>query len=173
MKEKITAFINNLIIYDYVLFGSILLLFILFIILAILLRKKLGLSIFLVLFSFIFLLVSPFVAYKQMHEYLFVNELVLTTQKRLKFTEAIVIKGTISNISKFKSIDCQITATTHKVTGNKMKDMLFQYLPFKTATISENNITKGEIREFKMFIEPFRYKKDYNLSIDSGCSLKK
>ena len=46
MKEKITAFINGLIIYDYILFGAVFTLFILFIVLAIVLRNRVGLSIF-------------------------------------------------------------------------------------------------------------------------------
>jgi len=172
MKEKITVFVNNLIIYDYVLFGSIFALFILFIILAIVLRGKLGVAIFLVLFSFSFLFVSPIIAYRAMHKFLFEDTLILTTQKKLKFTKAIVLKGTISNKSKFKYIDCQIVASTYKVTGNKIKDFIFQYAPFQSAMMIENNITQGEVREFKMFIEPFTYTKDYNLSIDSSCSIK-
>ena len=58
MKAKITAFIDGLIIYDYILFGSVFALFILFIILAIVLRKKVALAVFLTLFSFIFLFVG-------------------------------------------------------------------------------------------------------------------
>jgi len=172
MKAKITAFINNLIIYDYVLFGSVFALFILFIVLAILLRRKQGISIFLVLLSFATLFVGPTFGYTQMHKYLFKNDLILTTQKKLSFTKAVVIKGTISNSSKFDSINCKIDVGAYKVTGNEMKDFIFKFKPFKKATLLENNISKGEVREFKMFIEPFTYSKEYNISIESSCSLK-
>ncbi|MEA2100535.1 MAG: DUF2393 family protein [Campylobacterota bacterium] len=169
MKAKITAFINNLIIYDYVLFGSVFALFILFIVLAILLRAKLGLSILLVFLSFFILIFGPTLGYTQMHKFVFKNELILSSQKKLSFTKAVVIKGTISNSSKFDFISCKITANAYKVAGNKIKDFIFPFSPFKKASIFENDISKGEIREFKMFIEPFTYSKDYNISIDSSC----
>jgi len=59
IKEKITAFINELVVYDYILFGSVFALFLLFIILAIILRKKIVLSIVLILFSFTILTLGP------------------------------------------------------------------------------------------------------------------
>ena len=169
MKAKITAFMNNLIIYDYILFGSIFALFILFIILAILLRGRLGLSIFLVFLSFSTLIFTPIIAYTQMHKFIFKNELILLSQKKLSFTKAVVIKGSINNNSKFDFITCEITAKAYKVTGNKIKDFIFPYSPFAKAAIFENDISKGEVREFKMFIEPFTYSKDYNVSIESSC----
>ncbi len=36
-------------------------------------------------------------------------------------------------------------------------------------SIVEEDIGVGEIREFKLFIEPFTYSKDYNVSIGSKC----
>jgi hypothetical protein len=115
------------------------------------------------------LIAGPIFGYIEMHKFLFKNQLTLTTQKKLSFTKAIVIKGTISNSSKFDSISCKITASAYKVTGNKIKDFVFKFAPFKKAHLLENNLTKGEVREFKMFIEPFTYSKDYNLSLDSSC----
>jgi len=46
MKAKISAFVHNLLIYDYILFGAVFALFILFIILAVLVRKRLGFALF-------------------------------------------------------------------------------------------------------------------------------
>ena len=75
MKLKIQNFIDGLIPYDYILFGSVLALFVLFIVLAILLRKKITLAIFLVLLAFATFLLGPTLGYVAMHKFLFKNHL--------------------------------------------------------------------------------------------------
>jgi len=169
MKHKITAFMHNLILYDYMLFGGIFVLFIVLIIIGILLRKKMGLSIFIVLLAFATLFVGPVVGYIKMHEYLFKNSCELVEQKRLTFTNAIVVLGTLKNESKFDFKSCKILSSVHKNTGNKFKDYLFQFKSLKNMSIIENNITKEESREFKMIIEPFTYSKNYTISLKAKC----
>lgn len=169
MKEKLTAFINNLILYDYILFGSVFLIFILFIILAIVLHRKVGVAIFLVLFAFATLLLGSTLGYIQMHKFLYKNSVTLTSQKKLNFTQAVVVKGTVSNESKFNFERCVITASAYKITKNKYKNMLMPFKPFQKATVVEENIPKGTTREFKMFIEPFTYSNEYNLSLEASC----
>ena len=83
MKEKLTAFINGLITYDYILFGSVFGIFILFVIFAILLRKRLKFSIFVLLLSFLVFFVGPTIGYKEMHKYLFKNSITLISQKKI------------------------------------------------------------------------------------------
>ena len=169
MKEKITAFIHNLIIYDYILFGSAFVLFILFIILAILLRRKLGVAIFLVLFGFATLLLAPSVGYIEMHQYLFKNSTKLIFQKKLNFVKAIVVKGTVTNESKFNFKSCKITANIYKASKNKLKNYVYRLKPFQKMSIIEYNISKGTTRKFEMIVEPFRYTQDYNLSLEGSC----
>lgn len=71
MKEKIDAFIQGLIVYDYILFGSVFILFILFIVLSLLSKRKVGISVFFVLLSFSILLLGPTLGYIKMHQFLF------------------------------------------------------------------------------------------------------
>lgn len=169
MKAKITAFINDLILYDYILFGAVFVLFILFIILAIVLRKKVGFSIFLALLGFAILLLGPTLGYIKMHQFLYKNTILLTSQKKLTFTKAIVIKGTISNDSKFNFKSCKVTASAFKVSTNPIKNFIYPFKPLKNMSIVESDIPMGTNREFKMFIEPFTYSKDYNISLDARC----
>jgi hypothetical protein len=169
MKEKITAFVHNLLVYDYILFSSAFALFILFIILAILLRDKIGLAIFLVLFGFATLLLAPTLGYIEMHKYLFKNSTELVSQKKLNFVEAIVVKGRIKNESKFNFKQCKITASVYKVGKNKLKNYVYRLKPLKKMSIIEHDIPKGTTKEFKMFVEPFRYSRDYNLSLKASC----
>ena len=169
IKEKITAFIDELVIYDYILFGSVFILFLLFIILAIVLRKKVAISIFLILLSFSILTLGPTLGYIKMHEYLFKNSCELISQKRLSFTPAIVVKGKVTNESKVDFKSCKITASVFKSSKNIIKKHIYPLKPLKKMSIWQENILKGETQEFKIIIEPFTYKKDYNISIKASC----
>lgn len=169
MKEKITLFIDGLITYDYILFGSSFTLFILLIILAIVLRRKIGLAIFLILLSFSLLILGPTLGYIKMHEYLFKNSTELISQKRLEFIDAIVVKGTLSNESKKKFTACKITAKVHKVSKNALKDYLYQFKSIKNMSIIRENIEVGRSIDFKIIVEPFTYSKEYNISLGAKC----
>ena len=169
LKTKITAFINELILYDYILFGTIFVLFILFIILGIILRRKMGLAIFLILLAFAIVFLGPTLGYKEMHKFLFKNSITITTQKKLTFTKAIVIKGVLTNESKFNFKSCKITASAYKLSKNPIKKYIYPFKPIKKMSIIELDIPKGSSKEFKMFIEPFTYSKEYNISIGANC----
>ncbi len=169
MKEKITAFIDELIKYDYILFGSVFTLFILFIVLALILRRKVGLSIFLVLFSFTILVVGPTLGYVEMHKYLFKNSIALISQKKLNFSNAIVVKASLTNESKLDFKTCKITINVHKVSKNMIKKYLYKFKTIKKATVIKENIKIGEKIEFKVFVEPFTYSKDYNITLGANC----
>lgn len=169
MKSKITTFINELIFYDYILFGSVFCLFILFIVLSLLLRRKIAMSIFLALSAFMILFLGFTLGYVQMHQFLYKNTTTLLSQKKLTFTKAIVVKGEITNNSKFDFKSCKITAAAYKVTGNKMKDFLFKFKPIREGSVVQTDILKAQSKEFKLFIEPFTYSKDYNISVKGKC----
>jgi len=169
VKSKITAFIHNLISYDYMLFGGVFVLFLLFIIFAILLRKKIGLSLFFLLLGFIILFVGPTVGYIQLHKYLFASEVQIISQKKLSFTPAIVVKGSLKNVSKFDFKECKITAYVHKKSKNKLRNYIYQLKNIKKMSMIESHIPKGEIKMFKLIIEPFSYTKDYHISIKASC----
>lgn len=169
LKEKITAFINNLISYDYILFGSVFFLFLLFIILAIVLRRKTVLAIILILLSFAILVLGSTFGYVKMHQILFKNSTKLISQKKLSFTPAVVVNGSVTNESKFDFKSCKVTASAYKVSKNAIKKHIYPLKPFKNMSIIKENILKGETKKFKIIVEPFTYKRDYNISIKASC----
>jgi hypothetical protein len=169
MKHKIQAFIDGLILYDYILFGASFVLFLLFIILAIVLRKHLKSALFCVLLSFAILLLGPTVGYIEMHKFLYKNSVKLTEYKKLEFVEALLVKGELKNESKFHFKECKITALVSKKSNNKYKDMLLKLKPFKKMSIVERDIVQGQTRAFKIIVEPFHYKKEFNLSVEASC----
>ena len=169
MREKLLAFIHGLILYDYILFGLSFVLFILFIVLALLLRKRLIAGLFFVLLGFATLTLGPTLGYIEMHKYLFKNSVKLISQKRLHFVQAVIVRGSITNESKFDFKTCKISAAVYKVTKNKYKNYLLKLKPFQKMSIVEHDLPKGQRREFRMVIEPFTYKKDYNISMRASC----
>ena len=170
MKQKLIAFIDSLILYDYILFGAVGVLFILFLLLAILLRRKTALSVFIVLIAFLILLLGPTLGYKMMHQFLYKNEVLITKIKKLEFTDALLVEGVVKNSSKMDFLTCKVKAGAYKVTGKKIPDMIYPFKPFKKAYLKLDTIIKpGETEKFKLFLEPFHYSKEYNLSIGADC----
>ncbi|MDQ7045846.1 MAG: DUF2393 domain-containing protein [Sulfurimonas sp.] len=169
MKSQITAFIKNLIMYDYVLFGGAFVLFILFVILGLILRKKIAIALFFILLGFSTLLLAPTFGYKMLHNYLFKNTTILIKEKRLEFTDAIVVKGSIQNTSKFNFKECKITANVHKRSKNKYRNYLLQFKTIKKMSIIETDIKKEELRNFKIIVAPFTYPRDYNITLGAKC----
>ena len=169
MKEKITAYINSLGTYDYVLFGGVFVTFILLIILALLLRRSILKAVLLILLAFIVLFVGPTFGRKSMYDYLYKNSVTITSQKKLHYSNAIVVKGMIQNDSKKNFQTCKIKITVHKANKNKLKNYLYRFKIIKKMSLYEYEIAKGQKRYFKAIVEPFTYKKDYNISIGADC----
>ncbi|MBN2817042.1 MAG: DUF2393 family protein [Campylobacterales bacterium] len=169
MNAKIAAFIDGLISYDYILFIGSFVFFILFIILTILLRKKITLALLFLFLGFTTLFLGPTVGYVKMHKYLFKNSVILESQKKLSFTETVVVKGRVINESNYDFKNCKVTASAYKVTKNEYKNFLLKLKPFKKRSMLTTEIPKGGSYDFKLFIEPFTYSKEYNISLEADC----
>jgi hypothetical protein len=169
MKEKISALIHSFILYDYILFGATFFLFLLFIILTIIVRRKKLLAGFLFLLSFSILILTPTLGYQKMHQYLFKNSVEIISQKRLQFTDAIVLKGRVTNESKKDFSSCKITAKVSQASKNKLRNFIYQFKIIQTSTLVKENISQNSSENFKMIIEPFTYKKRYSISLKADC----
>lgn len=169
MKSKITAFINDLISYDYLLFGMVFTLFVLLIILGILLRKRLVIALFFILLAFAVLVVGPSYGYVKMHEILFKNSTQLLSEKKLQFSEAVVVYGSLTNESKKNFKSCKVTASAYALSTNKLKNFIKSLKPLKHTSIVIENIAVSQTRKFKIIVEPFRYSKKYKISLGADC----
>jgi len=169
MSPRVEEFIDNLIIYDYVLFASSFVLFILFIVLAIILHKRIGAAIFFLILAFSTLLILPSYGYIVMHNYLFKNSVTLETQQKLSYSEALLIRGVVTNESRFDFSSCRVTASAYRVTQNKYKNYLLKLKPFIKSSITTPEIALGQSHRFEFFVEPFTYTGDYNVSIGADC----
>jgi hypothetical protein len=169
MKAKLTAFIDQLMFYDYLLFGGSLLLFLLLLILAILLRERLAAALLCVFAAFAVLVLGPTLGYVTLHEQLFRHEIRLTEVKKLTFTDALLVQGTLTNLSGRPFSRCRISADLYKVSHNALLDRIRPYFPRQSGTVLKEGIAPGAEVAFKIFVEPFSYTDDYNVSIGASC----
>jgi hypothetical protein len=169
MSFSIARFIEELIVYDYILLGSTFFIFITLVILAIVKRNKTYMSIFLFTLAFSIAILSPTIIRTQMHKVLFKNSATITDKKELTYTNAVIVYAKVKNTSKYNFSICKIEVDAYKVSGNSIKDYLFKLNPFLTASSIEYDIAKGEEIDIKVILEPFIYEKDYNISIGASC----
>lgn len=169
MKERIIEFIHDLTNYDYILFAALFVIFLLLLISTLLLRKKRFLGSFMLLLSLAVLFIGPVVGYIQLHEYLYKNSSKITNIKALEFTPALVVIANMTNESQRDFSTCKINVNIFKVAHNQLLDAIFPFNPFQTMQVIETNILKGETRDLKIIVEPFTYKQDYNVSLDTDC----
>jgi hypothetical protein len=169
MKNKINAVLDALIVQDYILFASVFVLFLLLMILAIVLRAKKNISRLIVSIAFLILILGPTLGYIEMHKYLFKSDVELVDEQKLEFTKAIVVHGKLSNSSKLNFKSCRIVATAYRKTPNEYKNYILRLKPLQKSSIVIQDIKKDEIKEFKMFIEPFTYTKEYEVNLESSC----
>lgn len=170
LKESLQAFGESLHAYDYVLFGICGALFLVLLLLAIVLRNKVGLSLLLVLLSFIILIAGPIVSYNYVHATVFKTVISELKIKKLEFSEAIVIKGKLTNLGKKSYKKCEISSSAYKGANNFLEELVFPLKPFlKRSIIKEENIDINSSVDFKLLLEPFTYSKEYNISVKVDC----
>ncbi len=170
LKETLQAFIKTLHPYDYLFFGISGALFLLILLLAILLRKRVGLSLFLVLLAFIIIISGPIAGYQYIHSTIYKTELKEMLIKRLEFSEAVVIKGKLTNLGKQSYHTCAITAKAYQGADNFLEALVYPLKPFQQMTIiDKESLDINQTREFKMILEPFTYSKEYNISVQASC----
>ncbi|MDX9813910.1 MAG: DUF2393 family protein [Sulfurimonas sp.] len=169
MLESIRGFIDELIIYDYILFGSILLVFVIFIILSIVFRRSTIVSTLLLLVGFGVLFGGSFVGYKELHSYLFKHTLTINESKKLTYTKAIVLKATLKNESKRVFNECKISASVYRKKEYKLVEEILKLKPIAKMSIVESNIDIDSTRDIKMLIEPFDHDGDFGVTLSAKC----
>jgi len=169
MKEKLLLYLHSFTTYDLIYFAAVGSIFILLIVLVLLARKKLTLALLLLLFAILELSLGVTLGFSYFHNYLYKNTITLTKAKRLQFVQAVIIEGTLKNESRFDFKECKVEAVITKDTHNKIKNLIFKLKPIRVKSIILEDIPKGADTTFRFLIEPFTYKKDFNVSVQGTC----
>jgi hypothetical protein len=169
MKTTILAFMDTLKLYDYLLFGGILFLFLFFLILAILFHNKLALAVTLIISAFIILVTAP-IQYMVLHKYLYKHTITLTTVQDLEFTDALLVRGDVNNTSQQTINECTLYISISKVSPLKILNNFYPYIPFKTQPLHfKTPLKPKESYSFKILIEPFSYQKHFQVIARGQC----
>lgn len=169
MMNQLSAYIGTLGTVDYLILGGSLLLFLLFLILALLLRTKRMLSLLLIFLAFAIIILLPTLGSQKLHDVIFKHTLSINEVRKLEFSEALVVKGLFENNSTLTFNACTLTAEVYKVTGNSMLDIISPLNPFQKGSIVLEDISPGQKADFKIFVEPFTYTDEYNISTGARC----
>lgn len=170
LRSNLQAFISSLHTYDYILFGAVGAFFLLLLLLAIVLRKNIVTSLFLVLFALIVIVAGPIAGYKYIHATVYKAEISNLLIKKLEFTEALIIKGQLRNVGKQSYSRCIISADAYKGASNFFEELIYPLKPFqKVSILKEEDLNITQSLDFKLIMEPFTYSNEYNLSVKANC----
>ena len=170
VKTAILDFFNTLSVYDYVGFIITIVLFTLFLILALLLRRRTKLSMIFVVIAFIFFFAGPSAAHIFVKKTIFKSTPTLGEVKKLVYSDTLLIKGALFYIGQKDANHCKVEAHVHKRSTNSIKDFAYDLKTYKLGSDTiDKKFTKGDRVDFKIVIEPFTYKGDYNITLNSGC----
>ena len=171
-KFILTRFFDTIGTYDYIGFFLSIFLFLLFLIIYLLLRKHIKRSIFLAIIGFSFLFMGPVFSHKLVKNTLYNSEANITTVKQLHYSDTLLIKGVLHYKGIKDASHCLVSADIYKKGKNMVKDFVYNLKAYRKGSHKlDATFSTGTNKNYKIVIEPFAYKGDYNISISSGCYL--
>lgn len=169
-RSFLTDFFNTLSTYDYIGFFLSLFIFLLFIILALILRAHTKRALILVSLGFVALFAGPVFSHKLIKNTIYYSDASITQIKQLYYSDTLLIKGVINYKGLKDANHCKVEAKLHKKGTNMIKSFVYSLKSFRSGYHKmDKTFTQGDSSAFKIVIEPFNYKGDYNITIDTGC----
>lgn len=170
IKTTLLDFADSLHTYDYIFFASFGAVYLLILLMAIVLRKRVSLSLFLVLLAFVVIIAGPIFGYQYTHGKLYKTEISDLVVKKLEFSEALVFKGKLKNLGQQSFQKCTVTASACKGATNFYEELRCYLEPFQqTSEVYEKELPVNGTLEFKLVMEPFTYSNEYNTSVKADC----
>lgn len=95
----------------------------------------------------------------------------VTLVKKLNFSDALIVEGTITNLSQKDFSLCLVQTFVFKQTHDEgLKALLPKLKPIANQSIFiKAEITKENSIEFKNVFEDFRYTGDFNATVKAEC----
>ena len=171
--ERLTDFINNLTIYDYLAFGVLGLLFILFLIL-IFVPKNAMVRLFMLLLTILTLIVGPFGVKFGLDSIVRKTELNVSETKRLTFANTLIVVGNIKNVGKIDYTKCKISTTViPKGESSYINHFNFflnpLYKSYDSIDLQGLPLKIGEDMDFRVSINDFTPKEDFDVDVRGVC----
>ena len=171
LKLSILTYIHNLGLYDYIAFTWLLITFFILLILAvIIIKKSTKLSMFLIIFSIIFLITGPFLIKYYLGKTIRTVKIDNIKFQKLNFSHTLIIDYSIKNKSKKPFKLCEIKTIIYKKSPSKIKLFLNQLKPidFRTILVKEPIEPNNSINK-RLVLDNFATSYDINISVDAQC----
>lgn len=173
MQEKIINYFNNfaqsLTMYDYLGFAILLLVFILFIVLAILARNRIGTALFFSLFAFMLLIAGPFGVKFGFDQLIRKNSVGVEDYKKLVYSDSVTVDLNITNKGKIDFSKCEVKVFAVKDVKNSYLQHLYNLKPLARSTKVIEDIQIGQTKEFKSVIDNFTKQDGFNIRAKGEC----
>lgn len=170
LKSSILLYLNHFTMHDYVAYAWLILIFFVFILLAIFLAKKsLATSLLAFILSLVILFVAPFVLKHYLDQFLRPNQ-ITTVAKKLNFSNTLIVSGNIKNISKKDFSLCSIHVSVISDSKNTIKNFLNALKPLTKKTILiQEGIKVNESMDFRIVFDNYLHNSDINVSAKADC----
>ena len=158
-------------IYDYIAVGwFVFVLLLLFVLIILLARKKPRLAVWLTLLSIILIIVAPFGIKYFLDQSVRKVEVIKEKVVKLNFANSLVVTGLIKNEGDVDFHTCKIDAKVIRYSKNKLKAHINSLEPIRfISKVIDKNLSVGMQMPFKVVFEDFRYKGDYNITLEGVC----
>lgn len=169
--SDLKEFVNTLSIYEYAGFAVAFLLFLVFFFMAIAMRKKLGMMLLFLLFSFMILGISPIAIKYVVNTYMKKTEITLTTDKKLSYIDTVIIAGKLKNTGLMNyTKKCIISAKLVARSSNQLKQVAKEFKPLqKKEIVLYDPLPVGKEINFKIIIDHFEYTKPFKSVVKAEC----
>lgn len=169
--EFIKLYLHHLSLQDYIGLGVVGAVFLLFFILSlILLFKKPLLGFILIIFTLMIPPVGFYEVYTFLNKTLRKSELAIKETKPLHFSNSLLIKANIKNLSKIDFNVCYIQLNIIKKSPSKIKKLIYGLKPLAVKSIYiYDHIPKNSSEELKKILDNTIYTKDDELTAKMDC----
>jgi hypothetical protein len=159
-------------IYDILGFVFVMFLGLLVCYIAIVLRKRIVLAIFMFILGICILGGGPFLMDKMVDSVAKKTIVSDLTMKQLQFTDALVVHGKVTNLGKVDFKSCKIIVKNKKKSSNKYKQMILnlskphsQYV----MSLEGGGLTRAESRDFKFIVNGFKTDDTLKTEVEAVC----
>jgi len=154
--------------YDAVAIGWVIFLSILLLVLSAFIKRH-SLQYVILFLSILLLLFGPVGTKIVLDNYLRRADIAIIEAKPLKYSNSIIIKGTITNNSRLPFKKCDIALLFIKPAENILKKISNTLKPKLTYVWEMNSsLPKKETKQFKIIVDSFNMK-EFNLTVQSRC----
>ncbi|WP_456451476.1 DUF2393 family protein [Hydrogenimonas sp.] len=154
--------------YDYMAIGWVLFLALLFLVLALFVKRR-GTGYFLLFLGITLLFFGPPAIKVAMDRFIRPAAVTLERTKPLKFSHALLLEGTLANTGKVDYTACDLIVTLYRP-GTPLGRWAGYLKPYRVAFERlDAPLMRGEAKPFRILVDDFQNRGDFNVTVIARC----